>query len=58
MRPVDDREIQRRHATGRIDRCASVGVRGKGTREAFRRRQRLPRPERGTLAHLKHAARS
>src|SRR4029453_8272222 len=35
--PLVDREIQRRRATGRIDRYASVGARDKETHVVFRR---------------------
>jgi len=58
MRPVGAREIQRRHATDRIDKCASVGVRGTGMREACRRRERLPLLERGMFAHPSRGVRS
>src|SRR5258708_29090165 len=58
MRLLVDPEIQRRHATGQIDRCASVGVRETGTREACHRRERLQLPERGMFAHPNRAARS
>src|SRR5205823_15086166 len=57
-RPLVDPEIQRPHATGRIDRCGSVGARGKETRVVFRHRERLLRLAPDMLAHPKRADRS
>src|SRR5438552_18804407 len=57
-RPLVDPESQRPHATGRIDRCGSVGARGKETRVVFRHRERLLRLAPDMLAHPKRADRS
>src|SRR5947199_7767473 len=57
-RPLVDPEIQRLHATGRIDRCASVGARGKETVVAFRHRDRLSRLVADLVSQLKSADRS
>src|SRR6266498_3707557 len=58
MRPLVDRKIQRRRASGRIDRCVSVGALGKETRVTFRHRGHPSRPEPGMLARPKCAVRS